>query len=343
MKVTLAANHGDIGGGEVMLFAIAEQLRAIGRAVQVVAPASPSVVADQALALGFPVVTIHGEGTRRYLSGLRRWDARERTGLLWANGLRPALATAGHRRRIVHLHQIPHGAQIFAARVASQGARRVLVPSVAMRQAIGWESTVLENWTQQVTPAPPLHWPDAQITLGFLGRPSMDKGIGVLADALRILQDRQPGRYRLLIGGEPRFVSEAAQREVESALHPVRHLVDRPGWMTREGFFGAVDVAVVPSIAPESFGLVVAEAMSAGVPCVVSDVAALREVAGPDHPWVARAGDAESLADEIGRAAGTDPSRLEAARRRWASEFSPEAGAQRIASLMTELAEEELR
>jgi glycosyltransferase involved in cell wall biosynthesis len=55
-----------------------------------------------------------------------------------------------------------------------------------------------------------------------------------------------------------------------------------------------VDLAVFPSVAPEAFGLVAAEAMSIGCPYVISDAGALPEVAG-DHPYVAAAGDAEAL------------------------------------------------
>ena len=76
--------------------------------------------------------------------------------------------------------------------------------------------------------------------------------------------------------------------------------------------------------------------MGAGVPVVVSDAGALREVAGPDHPYVARAGDAEDLARvleracrELGTAEGDAVVR--AARERWEAVHAPSAGRRRVA------------
>jgi hypothetical protein len=98
-------------------------------------------------------------------------------------------------------------------------------------------------------------------------------------------------------------------------------------WMQRDRFFDAVDVAVVPSTAPESFGQAAAEAMAAGVAVVVSDAGALTEVVGPAHPWVSRAGDAEDLARALVAALDADAAPVVAAARdRWQHLYSPAAG-----------------
>jgi glycosyltransferase involved in cell wall biosynthesis len=173
------------------------------------------------------------------------------------------------------------------------------------------------------------------VRLGFLGRPSLEKGVGVLAAALQQLDGQAPGRHRLVLAGEPRFTSDAAQLELEQALTPVNHLIERPGWMTPDEFFGSVDVMVCPSLVPESFGLVVAEAMSARVPFVISDAGALPEVAGPEHPWVAPAGDPGKLADAIRRAVDDGGRTFSGeAYERWMSRFSPNAGGARLEALL---------
>ena len=77
--------------------------------------------------------------------------------------------------------------------------------------------------------------------------------------------------------------------------------------------------------------------MSAGIPVVVSDAGALPEVVGPEHPWIARAGDAEDLARVIRQAAQGDPAAVERAYRRWKSLFSPEAGRERLRLLLETL------
>ena len=336
--ITFTSNHGDVAGGEIMLLAMADAARAAGRSVTVVAPATPDACARAALAAGHRTVTIAGSDRRAYLTGLRAWDAAERRGLLWCNGLVPALATAGRSRRVVHLHQRPLGVLRAAARVALAGADAVVVPSVSMQSVLPG-ARVLPNWTiatpavRSIDPAAPA----APLRLGFLGRPSPDKGVVVLLGALAELQRRRPGAFTLTLAGEPRFVSPADRALVEQALAPVAPLVSRPGWLTRDAFFDAVDLAVFPSVWPEPFGLVVAEAMAAGCPFVVSDAGALGEVAGAEHPWVAPAGDAQALADVIESAAADLTRGLAAASRRWHDQFSPEAGGRRFAALLEAL------
>lgn len=345
-RIAFATNNGDIGGGEVMLFALARAARDLGVAVTVVGPTEPGAVVERAHAEGFDSVALEAADRLNYLKRLRAWDATERAGLLWCNGLVPAVATAGHRARVVHLHQLPTLPHRVAARLAGLGARVSLVPSDYLRRSLPG-ARVLPNWTAPLPPAPPRDpalateaSASAPVTLGFLGRQSSDKGVPVLAAALAELDRRRPGGYRLVLAGEPRFVSDADQRAVDAALAPVDHLVDRVGWIAPADFFAAVDLAVFPSVWGEPFGLVAAEAMSASCPFVISDAGALPEVAGPDHPWVARADDAASLADTIeGALTEARPEHLAAARRRWQEEYSPEAGRRRLAALLAELAE----
>lgn len=338
-SLTLATNNGDIAGGEVMLLALAEAARDLNCAVTVVAPTGPSELLDAARAAGFATVAITATTRPAYARGLRAWDAAERTGLLWCNGLVPALATAGHPDRVVHLHQLPRGrAQRVAALLARVGARRVVVPSRTMAADVPG-STPLPNWCAEVVlPSGSHHRDPDAVTLGYLGRHSTDKGVDVLARALALLDRRTPGRYRLLLAGESRFVDEADALRVRDALDRVAPLVERAGWIGRADFFAAIDLAVFPSVWAEPFGLVVTEAQSARVPFVVTDAGALPEVAGPGYPWIARAGDPASLADTIERAlAEASPAHLDAARDRWRREYSPEAGRRRLAALLAGL------
>lgn len=336
--IWFASNHGDIGGGEVMLMAMARAARELGHDVRIVAPATPTSVVDRARSEGFATVAITTDSTAQYLLTLRRWDARERTGLLWCNGLRPALATAGHRDRVVHLHQIPSGTSAVAARLAGLGARRVIAPSHTM--SARYRATTMENWTAplpEVTRQPS----GPPWTVGFLGRVTREKGVLVLLDALRLLDGRHPGQFRLLVAGNQTFVSAEDRARVDAALDDLGHLVTRQGWMDRSTFFNAVDVSVFPSVAEESFGLVVSEAMSARAPFVSSDAGALPEVAGVDYPYLARAGDPAALADAIERIVVADHDDLTARlQRRWRETYSPDAGKARLSTILAALDEE---
>lgn len=334
-RIYLAANNGDIGGGEVMALALARAARDLGRDVAVVAP-SGSVVVERAFADDLPVVEIHGRNRRQYMATLRAWDVAARSGVLWCNGLVPAMATAGRRDRIVHVHLLPVGVNQPAFRIARSGARAVLVPSEFVAAQIPG-SRVLENWVDEVVTdrEPPGRVP---ATIGFIGRPSVAKGVVVLAEAIRILNARNPDRGRLVVAGDPAFVPAKEQAIVREALDSLGSMVSVTGWQPLPEFFGEVDLAVFPSLVEETFGLVVAEAMSARVPFVISDAGALPEVAGPSHSWVAPSGDALALARAIDSALGDwGTAGVEAAHRRWAERYSPDAGRERLAVLLDEL------
>lgn len=335
---TIAANRGELGGGEVMLLQLAEGARSLGLSVTVAAPESPGETADAARAAGLATVAIPGGDRRGYLRHLRAWDRRQRRGLLWCNGLGPALATAGHRDRVVHLHQEPTGPLVAANRVARAGCRATVVPSLSMGGRVDHD-LVLPNWTSELPPLP-ARASGASTTIGYLGRLQLDKGVHLLGPAL--------GRLRaegldvdLVLAGDEGFGAPGDAAVVEASLAPVAPHVRRLGRVLRERFFAEVDLAVFPSVWPEPFGLVVAEAMAFRVPFVVSDAGALTEVAGPAHPWTATAGDEVDLARVVSAALHATPAAraddMDQGRRRWEEQFSPTAGVARLATVLADL------
>lgn len=335
-RVHLAANNPDLGGGEQMLLRHAEALLALGHPVTVVAPDAPAEVLDAAGAVGAQVVAIRADGRRDYLRRLRAWDRTERRGLLWCQGLVPAFATSGHPDRIVHLHQEPRGrAQQGAARLARRGARATLVPSANAAGRISG-SRPHPNWTSDLPRLGNLD-EGRPYDVGYLGRLSTAKGVDVLARAMAQL----PARSRLVLAGDTRYVPPASTASVDAAISDLGARALRLGHVPPVDLFRRTRVVVFPSVWAEPFGLVVAEAMAAGVPFVVSDAGALPEVAGPDHPWVARRGDADDLARVIGQALAATPEDVRAvtdlARRRWEEHYSPPAGRLRVQRLLDDL------
>ena len=63
-------------------------------------------------------------------------------------------------------------------------------------------------------------------------------------------------------------------------------------------FFQISDIYVSPSIV-ESFGLTTLEAMSAGLPCIVTDVAGTRDLVSPEYGILVEPANSEKLADAI--------------------------------------------
>lgn len=332
-RIHLAANNADLGGGEQMLVRTALALMELGRPVTVVAPDSPTDVLDAAASTGADVVAIRAGTRRDYLHRLRAWDRAERCGLLWCFGLVPALATAAHRNRVVHLHQLPRSAAQSAALAAARvGSRLTLTPSAFLTSRVRGSRTCA-NWTGRVDRLADRR-PGRRV--GFMGRLGPDKGADLVA---RVVADDPSAT--LVVAGDDRWVPEDQRAPVRSALDRLGERVIRLGHVSPQEFFAQVDLAVFPSRVPESFGLVVAEAMGAGVPFVVSDAGALPEVAGPDHPWVARSGDVDDLARVVGRALAATPDEVrvmtDRARGRWEEEYSPQAGRERVQHLLEDL------
>lgn len=335
-RIYLAANNADLGGGELMLLRHSEALRDLGHRVTVVAPDSPAEVLDAASTSGADVVAIRAKSRLDYLHRLRAWDRSERRGVLWCHGLVPALATTGHPGRIVHLHQQPRGrAQKLASRIARCPDIVTLVPSAHMATRVAG-ARAHANWTSELSLLD-LRDQARSHNVGYVGRLSTDKGVDVLAQAMALLADDS----RLFLAGDTRYVAPGDVAVVDIEIGRLGTRACRLGHVPSTDLFARVGVAVFPSVWEEPFGLVVAEAMAAGIPFVVSDAGALPEVAGPDHPWVARAGDVEDLARVIQAALDATPDEVrgvtDRSRHRWEDEYSPRAGRLRVQRLLEEV------
>ncbi len=147
-------------------------------------------------------------------------------------------------------------------------------------------------------------------------------GIDVLLDAWeQIARELPDGSLLLLVGDGPLrdgFARRAAQPPLLGRVRVLGRLSDED----LVDAYRAADVAIVPSVALEGFGLVVPEAAACGTPSIVSDVGGLAEVTRPlDRSLVVAPGDATALGTRIeAAAAGELPSR--AATRSFAEGFS---------------------
>ena len=204
-------------------------------------------------------------------------------------------------------------------------------------------SEVFANWVNGVSTELDHHVGDRRLRVGFLGRLTPAKGIPTLCEALSIL-NKDEIIYDFIIGGEPVFASEEGRAEVETALARVAPFSTRLGWTTPDRLFSNIDMLVVPSAgAEESFGLVVAEAMSARIPVVISDAAPLMEVVGGNgsYPYIVPVNQPQALAqaiEKLGQEIREETEEL--AERtselfwRWQENYSPEAGKVRVGEIL---------
>jgi phosphatidylinositol alpha-mannosyltransferase len=109
----------------------------------------------------------------------------------------------------------------------------------------------------------------------FVGRLDLRKGFRFAVAAFAELARRYPDVTLVTIG-------EGRDREALDQLDPGArarvHMLGHVSAAALPTYYAAADVFLAPATGGESFGIVLAEAMSAGVPVVASDVAGYREV-----------------------------------------------------------------
>jgi phosphatidylinositol alpha-mannosyltransferase len=161
-------------------------------------------------------------------------------------------------------------------------------------------------------------WPGEGGAIGFLGR--MDeprKGLGVLLRAFELLAPGRPG-LRLLIAGHGDI--DEARRSLPPELRDRAEFLGEVSEEDKIRLLHSVDVFCSPNTGGESFGIVTAEAMAAGLPIVASDIPAFRDVLrGGQAGELFAAGDAADLArvtarllDDPGRRAELSVAALDA-------------------------------
>ncbi|MDH5483411.1 MAG: glycosyltransferase family 4 protein [Candidatus Bathyarchaeota archaeon] len=112
----------------------------------------------------------------------------------------------------------------------------------------------------------------------FFGRMSEEKGVFTLLKAWKILIKQMPSAHLLLLGGvESEHMKESCVRVIESL--GLSQNVTISGFVSDKEavrLLKSSRIFVLPSTA-EGFGLVVVEAMAAGLPCILSNLPALKE------------------------------------------------------------------
>lgn len=218
-------------------------------------------------------------------------------------------------------------------------ARRSVVIHNGIAPAPGRPALARENLRARIGA------PANALLVTLAGRINGGKGHEVLLAAAEILlREGAIAPFHFVLAGGPPPGKEYLRRELENAIavspagthFTLFPFIDDiwPLW------FGS-DIAVVPSTAPESFGLVAVEAMAAGLPVVASAQGGLVEIVRDGETGLlAPPGDAEALARALARL-GRDAmlrERLGAAGSRYArDEFSLERHCEKFLSEYTAL------
>jgi phosphatidylinositol alpha-mannosyltransferase len=136
----------------------------------------------------------------------------------------------------------------------------------------------------------------------FLGRPEPRKGLTVLVEAFNELRKRMPGVSLTLVGTSEEQLRALYPRkgnEMDDRIKGIKAM----GSLKEEPKIeqmGKAEVMCAPSLGGESFGIVLTEAMAAGLPVVASDIRGYRAVLGDGANGVlVQAGDAKALENAL--------------------------------------------
>lgn len=140
------------------------------------------------------------------------------------------------------------------------------------------------------------------------GRLQRIKGQDVALRAFAAARERAP-RLKLAIVGETAFGLDEDFRAALEALAASLGVADRvrfTGFQRKMGdLYRAADIVLQPSLRPEGYGLVAAEALAAGRPVIASKIGALAElVTDGANGILVPAGDVDALAAALARLAG---------------------------------------
>lgn len=182
-----------------------------------------------------------------------------------------------------------------------------------------------------------------EVVFALVGRVNRLKGHSVFLDAAEHLAAELEG-VRFLIVGDSfagyEHLTEAVDGRIESS-EVLRERATRLPFLAQVGsVFEASDVVVVPSIEPESFGLVAAEAMAAGLPVIASRIGALPELVEDGRTGLlSEPGDAASLLEAM-RTLGVSPLLRDEMGRKGRQRFERQFRVQRYVEEFNEVYEE---
>lgn len=141
---------------------------------------------------------------------------------------------------------------------------------------------------------------DDRPNLLYVGRMDKRKGFRHLLRAYRHIKPKFPEVRLLVVGAyQPEevasFVSYARYHRLDDI-----HFIGKVSQHDLPRYYRSANIFCAPSTGSESFGIILLEAMAAGIPIVASDIVGYRSVLTHDHEgWLVKPGDEKAIAEAI--------------------------------------------
>jgi glycosyltransferase involved in cell wall biosynthesis len=315
----------------------------------------PATSSGTAITHLIPTVAAGLGAARRTVALIRR----ETPSLVYVNTLAlPAVAGAAAFLRppvVWHVHEIVAHSRVAAAvsaRALGRFSDAVVCNSNATAAALQAHSSRAARKTRVVcngVASASLSEPGATAPLVlFVGRLNAWKGQELFVEMAERLADH-PARPRFVLAGDAPPNQSHHRRSLRARLRAAeaRVVIDWVGFKEDVAqLYDQASLLVVPSLRPEPFGLVAAEAMAHGVPVLAADHGGLREIVEDGVTGVlVKPGDATAFAQAADAllASGRLPGMGRAARARQQELFSVERYQREMLDLFNRLVTKESR
>ncbi|WP_035358846.1 glycosyltransferase [Edaphobacter aggregans] len=314
MKIVHVVYSLEMGGAEVLVAQLCRLQRANGHDVSVIAYSNLGALGETLVADGIPVLVL---GEAPFLNTFRRfWTElkKVRPEVVHCHNPAPTLQAAipaklsGARCVVSTRHSLvappyhlkEERAFNFVARFCDWIVGICDVTCENLRNIPGAHRNKIVrvyNGVDPIAPAPPEQWPEKRgFTLLFVGRLAPIKSLHTLIRASVLAAPRVPGLRLWIVGhGHERQRLEDLVKEL-GAGEVVTFWGER---LDVAGFFSVADVYCMSSTS-EGLPMSLLQAMSAGLPAIVTDVGGMAEVVKNAHAGLTTpVGDSDAMAEAI--------------------------------------------